>query len=80
METKSTGGSQQEQPADAPPPPAAAADCAACRVTGTGVCLAAAASLAWRAGERRTGAGHRATLVGGAAVFAALAAARWLAD
>lgn len=59
--------------------PRPADDCAACRVTGTGVCVAAAASLAWRAGGRVAGAGHRATLVGGAAVFAALAAARWWA-
>lgn len=61
---------------DAPPP---RDDCTACRYTGTGVCLAAAASLAWKAGEVRVTGGHRATLVAAAAAFAGLAAARWWA-
>lgn len=64
---------------DAPPLPPPPTDCAACRYTGTGVCLAAAASLAWKAGEVRVTGGHRTTLVAAAAAFAGLAAARWWA-
>ena len=71
------GGVRAARPPPPPPPPPNN-DCFSCRLTGTGVCLVAAASLAWRAGDRVVG-GHRATLVGGAAVFAALAVWRWRA-
>ena len=70
----SPDAARSPSPSPSPPPPPA--DCLSCRVTGTLVCGAASASLAWRAGEVGRAGGHRGALVVGAVVLGALAVAR----